>query len=81
MKFEIINGKVTENPPSNKKKRKVNIQETPIEIDNFDYSIPQPPQLPTTYDLLKVLIGKINLINDKFDFITHHFILYQTQLP
>lgn len=81
MRFEIINGKVTENTPSNEKKRKENNQERPIEIDNLDYSIPQPPHLPTTEDLLNVLIGKINVNNDKFEFITRHFIPCQTQLP
>lgn len=43
MRFEILNGKVTENPPSSDKKRKENSQQEAIEIDDFDYSIPQPP--------------------------------------
>lgn len=43
MRFEIINGKVTKKPISNEKNRKPSDQEIPIEIDDFDYFIPQPP--------------------------------------
>lgn len=66
----MINGKITEKLPSNVKKIKTNSQEVLIELDDFEYFIPQPPQLPTTKDILKVIIEKINVINDKFDFIT-----------
>lgn len=66
MKYEIIDGKVIENP-SNEKNRKVSKQEAPIDLRNFDYSI---PQRPSTDDLLKVLIRNIYVINDKIYFIT-----------
>lgn len=65
MEFEMINGKIIENPLSNKKKIEANSQEAPIELDDFDYSI---PQLPITNNILKFIIGKINVINDKIEF-------------
>lgn len=49
IQFEIINGKVTENPSSGEKKIKINDKETPMEIYGFDCFFPRPPQLPTTY--------------------------------
>lgn len=63
-----------------RRREKKKNQEIPIEIDNFDYSIPQPSQLPSTEDLLKVITRKKNVINDKFNFITRHFTPDQTQL-
>lgn len=56
---------------SSENKRKDNDQESPLELDYFDHTI---PQLPLTKELLKVMIVKINVINNKIDFITRHFI-------
>lgn len=58
---------MTDNPSSNEKKRKANDQQASIELEDFDYFI---PQLPSVENILKVIIGKINMINENFDFIT-----------
>lgn len=71
MKLEIINGRVTKNTPSNEKKIKFKSQEIPIEIDNPDNSI---PQLSTSKDMLKIISGKIDVVNCKIDFIVRQFI-------
>lgn len=60
MKYEIIGGKVNENP-SNEKKRKIGDQEAHIELEDFDYS---SPQLSSSEDLLKVMIKKVYMKND-----------------
>lgn len=60
MKLEIINGRVIENTPSNEKKIKFKSQEIPTEIDNTDNSI---PQLSTSKDILKIISGKIDVVN------------------
>lgn len=67
MRYEIINGKVIENP-SNGKKRKVDDQESPIDLEYFDYIIPQ------LKNLLKVIIKKLDMKYDKINFIIRHFI-------
>lgn len=72
MKFEIINRRITQNPSSNEKKRKSKSQEIPLEIDISNNII---PQLPTIKDILKIINGKIDVINDRIDFIVQHFIL------
>ena len=55
MKFKKDNGKITENPSSDEKKRKSDCQ-VPMEVENFNYYIPTPPQFPATDDLFKILI-------------------------
>ena len=49
----------------------MNDQEALVDLEDFDYDI---PQLPIAEDLLKIIIKKLNKINDKIDFLTHHFI-------
>ena len=77
MKYELINGKIIENAPSNEKKRKSKNREIPIEIESLD----DFPQILTTKYFLKIVSGKIDVINDKINFIVQHFIPYKNQLP
>lgn len=77
IRCEIIEAKVIEKP-SNKKKRKVDNLKAPIDLEDFDYII---PHLPSTEDILKVIIKKHDMTNDKIDFITRDFIKDPTHLP
>ena len=76
MKYEIINEKLTENT-SNENKTNANDQE-PLDLEDFDYII---PHLLSIEDLLKVNIKKIDITNDKIDYITRDFIKNPGQLP
>lgn len=69
MRYEIIDGKVIEKP-SNKKKEK----------DAWSYFDYHNPQLSSIKDPFKVIIKKLDKTNNKFDFITRHFIPYPKQL-
>lgn len=70
MRYEIIDGNLIENT-SNEKKSKMDDQEAPLDVEDFDSDI---PQLPSYEDILKVIIMKLDTTNDEIDFITRHFI-------
>lgn len=78
MHYELKNGKIIWKPFTNKRKRKSSSQDIPIEIiENDDSS----PQILTTRDLMKRLFGKIEILNEKIDFIAHHLIPDKSKLP
>lgn len=84
MKISVSNNEIWDHQlksdwkPSNEKKIEVDDQEEPIDLEDFDYII---PHLSSIEDLLKVTIKKIDITNDKIDYITRDFIKNQTQLP
>lgn len=77
MRYEIIYEKVIVKP-SKENKRNMDNQETRTDLEDLDYDI---PQLPLTKHLLKIIIKKLYMINDKIDFLTRHFIKDPRQLP
>lgn len=77
MQYEPKDGKIIEKAPSNENKIKSKTQEIPIEIESSNNSL----QILTTKDLLKIISGKTNIINDKIHLIVLHFIPDQTKLP
>lgn len=66
MHYELKNGKIIGKPITNKINRKHSSQNIPIEIIKSDDS---SPQILTTRDLMKILCGKIDLLNEKTNFI------------
>lgn len=77
MKYDIINGKVTEKL-SKENKITVYDQKALVDMEYFDYMI---SQLPSIEDLLKVIIKYIDITNNNINFITRHLIKDQVLIP
>lgn len=60
------------------KKRKVEDQEALVNLEDFEYDI---PQIPLTKDILNIIIINLEKINDNINFQAHHFGLDLGKIP
>lgn len=75
----IINWKTIQKPSrGNKRGIEQESLETPMNLEDFYYGI---PKIPSAEDLLKKIIKRLNMTNEKINFLSFHFVQDLRELP